>query len=336
MHRAASAVPLAVRGIGRPPRGVSIALVIAGAIVVLLVALAWFGPIAHPRTVQVAGATGADAARITGALREAGSSESTFAVSQENLMAAVEQYPDVASVKITSRPPFRLDLAVVMRPPVAKVNVAGRVVTVAGDGTVLRRSNGANVPRVDASVKGVKLRNGVVQAPEGALSILGAAPASLLELAKTLRAGESGVELEMSRGPRLIFGDGDHAAEKWAAVSAVLAEGAALRATYIDVRVPGRPAVGGLEPSSTSTPVGVDAPPTLGAPTPTTPSGGASAPVAPVTPQAQTPSPQSGAAPPANETPAPVTPQAGAAAATADAPAAAATGGASTTGGVTP
>lgn len=263
-HAAApEAAPSARR---RPPRGVLIALAVLATLLVTVGALAWFGPIAHPRTVQVSGASGGDAAKISAALEEAASEQSTLNVDTAALMDAVRQYPEVAGVSVTARPPFRLDLDVVMRPAVARLQIGGRQLVVAGDGTVLRRGSGGNLPRLDNSIKGMTLKGGVVHAPEGALQVVGAAPAPLLELAKTLRTGPSGLELEMTRGPRLIFGDGDQAAEKWAAAAAVLAEGAALRGTYVDVRVPARPAVGGLAPAASSAPAAVDAPPTLGAP----------------------------------------------------------------------
>lgn len=278
----------------RLPRKALIAAGVAGAFAVLLWALAWFGPIAHPRTVQVGGATGPDAARITEALRDAGSEQSTFAVDHGELIDAVRQYPDVADVKLQPRPPFRLDLTVVMRPAVARVELAGQQLVVAGDGTILRRAGKSSIPRIDPSVTGLRRRGDRVLAPGGALAVLGAAPAPLLELAETLQLGESGLEIEFARGPRLIFGDGDLAAEKWAAASAVLAEGAALRATYVDVRVPARPAAGGLEMSALSQSTGTaDAPPTLGAPS----TGEAAA-----TTTAQTPAPTPQAEPPAGTT----------------------------------
>jgi hypothetical protein len=43
-----------------------------------------------------------------------------------------------------------------------------------------------------------------------------------------------------------VFGNAEQAADKWAAASAVIADGSADGATYIDLRVPARPAVGGI------------------------------------------------------------------------------------------
>jgi len=81
-----------------------------------------------------------------------------------------------------------------------------------------------------------------------------------------------GVVASLDRGPKLIFGDGSRVAVKWAAAVRVLADPDAAGAAYVDVRIPERPAAGGL-PVKTVTPL---AP--AGAPAPVSP---APAPAAP-------------------------------------------------------
>ena len=49
-------------------------------------------------------------------------------------------------------------------------------------------------------------------------------------------------------GPELVFGDGEQREQKWAAAARVLAEISAQGATYLDLRIPGRVAAGGLAP----------------------------------------------------------------------------------------
>ena len=58
----------------------------------------------------------------------------------------------------------------------------------------------------------------------------------------------------MRDGPELIFGDATRARAKWIAATRVLADPEAEGASYIDVRLPGRPAAGGL-PAATLAPV---------------------------------------------------------------------------------
>lgn len=251
---------------GRPKPSLGVKLV-AGvvAFLTLMWVVAVYTPIAHPRDIEVDGATGLSAERIRTALQEEASGQSTFNVSRDELMAAVADYPEVAEIRVDAHPPFRLDLAVVMRPPVGRADIGGRSFTVAGDGTVLERANEAAVPKLDPSLGSLLLRDGRLTGDGGALSVLAAAPDTLLELVRTLRRGEAGLEVELTRGPRLIFGSADNVAHKWDAAVAVIAEGSATRATYIDVRVPGRPAVGGLGGSKNA--AAADAPPTLTAQT---------------------------------------------------------------------
>ena len=51
----------------------------------------------------------------------------------------------------------------------------------------------------------------------------------------------------MDNGTKIYFGDADLAGRKWAAASTVLADPKAAGADYVDVRVPRRPVVGGVE-----------------------------------------------------------------------------------------
>lgn len=229
----------------------------------LLLAILLFTPLAHPRDLQVEGATGSRASQIQAAIEASAKDQSTFRMSEDKLMAAVSDYPEVAEIQVAAHPPFRVDLTVVMRPPVGRAQIGGRTFTVAGDGTVLERAGEAAVPKLDQSLGALLLRDGRLVGDGGALRVLGSAPEQLLDLVRVVRRGDAGLEIELQRGPRLIFGNAESAVSKWAAATAVIADGAATRATYIDVRVPGRPAVGGIGGSKNA--AAADAPPTLSA-----------------------------------------------------------------------
>ena len=58
----------------------------------------------------------------------------------------------------------------------------------------------------------------------------------------------------MNQGPELVFGSDVQAQEKWLAAARVLAEPSSQGATYLDLRIPGRVAAGGLSPLPTPTP----------------------------------------------------------------------------------
>jgi cell division septal protein FtsQ len=247
---------------GRPAAAAAACL--AG-LALLLALILVYTPIAHPKTLVVDGVTGPSKTRITRLLEEAGATQSTFAVDRDALMRAVGAYPEVSGVEVNSHPPFRLEIRAIMRPPVGRVEIGGRAFVIAADGTILQRAAGADVPKFDASISGVSIRQGRLAGAPAALDILAAAPQELLAIARTVRTGHAGIEIEMSRGPRLVFGTGAQAADKWAAAAAVIADGSADAATYIDLRVPSRPAVGGI--GGTKSASAEAAPPTLTATT---------------------------------------------------------------------
>jgi cell division septal protein FtsQ len=75
--------------------------------------------------------------------------------------------------------------------------------------------------------------------------VLGAAPAALRPYVKSSRYGESGVDVELSSGVELRFGDASEAAKKWRAAAAVLADPSVTALDYVDLHAPGRPAIWG-------------------------------------------------------------------------------------------
>lgn len=75
--------------------------------------------------------------------------------------------------------------------------------------------------------------------------VLGAAPAALRPYLESSYFGESGVDVELRSGIELRFGDASHAAEKWRAAAAVLADPTITALDYVDLHAPRRPAVGG-------------------------------------------------------------------------------------------
>ncbi len=83
-----------------------------------------------------------------------------------------------------------------------------------------------------------------------ALAVAAAAPQPLLERSEQLSYGPEGLTIDLRNGPPLVFGTADDATAKWAAAARVLAEPSAAGATYLDLRVPGRVAAGGLGPLS--------------------------------------------------------------------------------------
>jgi hypothetical protein len=77
--------------------------------------------------------------------------------------------------------------------------------------------------------------------------VLGAAPAVLRPYVERTYYGESGVDVVLTTGTELGFGDASQAKRKWKAAAAVLASPEITAADYVDLHAPGRPAVEGTE-----------------------------------------------------------------------------------------
>jgi cell division protein FtsQ len=204
--------------------------------------------------VEISGVTSSDADRVRAALDQAARTMTTLHVRERVLQDAVARFPSVAGVRARASFPHRLSIVVSEREPVAALTSSGVRVPVSGSGVVLRGI------AVDRDLPAIQLAAPVVGARVtdrrvlGALAVAAAAPQPLLHAAEQLTVGARGVVVELRNGPELVFGGGDQAAAKWTAAARVLAEPSAAGATYLDLRVPGRVAAGGLAPVATQTP----------------------------------------------------------------------------------
>jgi hypothetical protein len=75
--------------------------------------------------------------------------------------------------------------------------------------------------------------------------VLGAAPVALRPYLARSYYGESGVDVELTTGIELRFGDASKAAKKWKAAAAVLADPSIETLDYVDLSAPARLAIGG-------------------------------------------------------------------------------------------
>jgi cell division protein FtsQ len=182
---------------------------------------------------------------IRTALTEAGEGMSTLEPDIAALERAVRGFPTVASISVEADFPHRLAIEVDERAPVAIVG-AGEGVPVAADGTVLTgvETGELELPAIESrSVPASGRLRGVGLAQT---EILGAAPDPLRPAIRGIGVdGEHGVEVALAGAVELRFGDSRDAAAKWAAAAAILADPKLDQISYIDLRLPGRPAVGG-------------------------------------------------------------------------------------------
>ncbi len=85
------------------------------------------------------------------------------------------------------------------------------------------------------------------------VALLAAAPPALRARVTGVDLGSHGLTAQLSNGPALYFGPAARLAAKWIAAARVLADYTSHGATYLDLRVPERPAAGGLAPVTTAT-----------------------------------------------------------------------------------
>jgi cell division protein FtsQ len=200
------------------------------------------------RDVSITGVSGSSASGVRSALRSAARGMTTVHLSEPQLRAAVAAYPVVEDLEVTTDFPHRVSIRVVERLPVAVVVTGSQSIPATADGLLLR-SGASRDGLPEVRVKGT-LGSRVRDARAlRALALLGPAPQALLARVRSVYASRRGLAAGLESGPTIVFGTAERAAAKWAAAARVLADPAAAGGTYLDVRVPERPAVGGLPAS---------------------------------------------------------------------------------------
>ena len=195
--------------------------------------------------VRISGVHGPEAHAIESALREAARGMSTLDAKPAALEAAVARFPAVSAVRAVPSFPHSMRIEVTQQPAVAALLVGGTRTAVSAGGLVLGQSLlSSSLPTVadDAAPgPGSQLRNVLVLQ---ALAVLGAAPAALDHLAAKAYVGTRGLTVVMRDGLLVYFGDATRPHAKWLSLASVLADSSSAGATYVDVRLPGRPAAG--------------------------------------------------------------------------------------------
>lgn len=130
--------------------------------------------------------------------------------------------------------------------PIARIGSGSEAVAVAEDGTILKWlpvSADSRLPALPLQTppKGPRVEGSALEQ----VRVLAATPTALRRYVAASHLGESGVDVELSSGIELRFGNASDAARKWKAVAAVLADPSITALDYVDVQAPGRPAVYG-------------------------------------------------------------------------------------------
>ena len=232
------------------PRRPSARAVVACAGVLALLGGGWLwlrdSSLVAVRQVDVTGLSGSQAPRVRAALQEAARDMTTLHVRAKQLQTAVAPFPAVRSVEAHADFPHRLRVVVHEHVAVGALVSGNDKVAVAADGTVLRGSATQGLPTVavGAAPAGDTVGD---HATRNAIALLAAAPAPLRAKIVRVYAGPRGLTAPLADGPVLYFGGADRLLAKWTAAARVLADRSSAGATYLDLRLPERPAAGGLE-----------------------------------------------------------------------------------------
>jgi cell division protein FtsQ len=209
----------------------------------------WFrdSPFAAVRDVYVSGTSSSEEDQVRRALREAARGMSTLHVREEALREAVQPYASVSDIAVHADFPHELSIEVREHRPVATVLAAGRSAPATGTGRLLEGLRASGLPLVVAEGPGA---TGQVTDPAAltALRVAAAAPDDLRARAERVFRGPHGLTLALRDGPELYFGSAKGARSKWLAAARVLTEPSAGGAVYLDLRIPGRVAAGGVGP----------------------------------------------------------------------------------------
>jgi cell division septal protein FtsQ len=198
------------------------------------------------REVRVVGLSGYYDRQAKRAVTAAALQMTTMNFDARRIEQVAGEFADVASVRVETDYPHAATVWVNIRRPVLIVRLNGRTVTLSQDGQVINPVHAVSgLPHIEASgaVTGGRVTGGKALV---AAKLLGAAPDVLLRRVRAIRWGRLGVVVALDKGPDLYFGSAADAALKWRDAATVLASAQSRGAAYLDLRVAGRPAIGGL------------------------------------------------------------------------------------------
>jgi cell division septal protein FtsQ len=217
---------------------------------VSLFALYWFVlrdlAVVEIRDLEIRGLdTGTPEGRqVADAIEVATGEMTTLHIKQEVLDEEMSRFPRVEVATITADFPNGATVTVRQREDGSIFGAEEEALLIASDGTVLGSPGdridllpliGDGEPPEGGRLEGIALDQAIV---------LGAAPTELQTYIERSDKTANGVEVTLSNGLVLLFGDPGKAPEKWKAAATVIADPELSEAGYVDLTVPMRPAVG--------------------------------------------------------------------------------------------
>lgn len=130
--------------------------------------------------------------------------------------------------------------------PIAMIGSGEDALAVAADGRILPwvpPPEEGSLPQLPLSTppEGLRLQGPVLEQAR----VLGAAPVAFRPYLHSSYYGTSGVNVELTSGIELHFGDDSQAKRKWRAAAAILADPTVTALDYVNVQAPSRPTSGG-------------------------------------------------------------------------------------------
>ncbi len=201
----------------------------------------------------------AEGKQIDQAVRTAMGEMTTLHVQPDLLDQELARFPRVAGAEIETKPPDSATVTLDIRKDGAIYGEGPDALLIATDGTVLGppSSDEETLPHMVESAPSGDSGDKSDESPEPtpkagelltghALAqalVLGLVPAQIAPYVTESRMTADGVEVELSDGLVLLFGDASHADQKWRAAVSLIADPTFDTSSYVDLTVPRRPAV---------------------------------------------------------------------------------------------
>ncbi len=220
----------------------------------LLAALYWFVvrdlSVVGIRNLEIKGldASTVEGKQVVEAIEGATGEMTTLNVKQDLLDQEMERFPRVKSATVDADFPNSATVVVQQREDGSIFGEDSNALLIASDGTVLG-SPGDQVERLPTITEGDPPDGGRLDgiALDQAL-VLGATPSELRSFVDSGEVTGDGVQVTLSNGLILLFGQPGQAAKKWKAAATVIADPELTDVGYVDLSVPRRPAVSAQKP----------------------------------------------------------------------------------------
>jgi cell division protein FtsQ len=235
---------------GRRRRRFILAMLGSLILVLLMTALYWFVvrdlSVVEIRDLEIRGLDTAtpEGRQVKDAIEVATGEMTTLNVQQGLLDEEISRFPRIESATIETDFPNGATVTVSQREDGSIFGEDEDALLIADDGIVLGSPGDLvdSLPQItegdppeNGRLEGISLRQGL---------ILGAAPTEIRSYVDSSQMTGEGVEVTLSNGLVLLFGDTSQADEKWKSAAAVIADPELSGAGYVDLTVPRRPAVG--------------------------------------------------------------------------------------------